>query len=63
MPTYEIRVVKPDGIRSLVYASQFLNDIAAIRSTELIAHEKCDIIEIGDGKRCVHRAAGFAWTG
>ena len=63
MAQYEIRIVKPNGAHSLVYACELLNDGAVIRASEAIARERSDTIEIWDGMRCVHRTAEFARTG
>ena len=63
MALYEIRIIKRNGVGSLVYACQYLTDSAAIAAASRIARDNDDAVEVWRGMDCVHRSMKFARTG
>ncbi len=63
MAIYEIRIVKPSGANSLVFACEQLTDDGAIRSVETIQRGGGDTIEIWQGMRLVHRGVDLLRAG
>jgi hypothetical protein len=53
MENYEIRLVRGQG-QSVVYASTYISDYAALRGARMIARSE-DGIEIWRGMHCIYR--------
>jgi len=61
MENYEIRLVRKQG-KSIVYASTYISDYAALRGARMIANSE-DGIEIWRGMHCIYRDSARATAG